>query len=48
MRYWYYENNGILKSCNHINGLRQGPCINYNKDGTIKSVWNYVDDKIEH
>ena len=42
-----YDSYGNLKkSCNHIDGLRQGDCINYNKDGTIKSVWNYVDDEI--
>jgi antitoxin component YwqK of YwqJK toxin-antitoxin module len=42
-----YDSNGSLKkSCNHIDGLRQGQCINYYPDGTIKSVWDYVDDEI--
>ena len=46
MRYWYSESGKIIKSCNHIDGLRQGDCINYNQDGTIKSIWNYVDNEV--
>jgi antitoxin component YwqK of YwqJK toxin-antitoxin module len=42
-----YDSYGTLKkSCNYIDGLIQGEFINYNKDGTIKFVWNYVDDEI--
>ena len=56
MRYWYYENcedllnnnstPHIKKSCNHVNGIRQGECRIYNPDGSIKSIWIYVDDEI--
>jgi antitoxin component YwqK of YwqJK toxin-antitoxin module len=51
MRYWYFESDdnspgNIKKSCNHIDGLRQGECIIYYSNGTIKSIWNYVDDEI--
>jgi antitoxin component YwqK of YwqJK toxin-antitoxin module len=51
MRYCYHKSDdnsiGKLKrSCNYINGLIQGDCIIYNKDGTIRHFWNYVDDKI--
>ncbi len=51
MRYWYYQSKNdskgcLKKSCNYIDGLIQGEFIYYNQDGTIKSVWNYVDDEI--
>ncbi len=51
MRYWYYQSDDnsigkLKKSCNYINGLIQGEFINYYNDGTIKNVWNYVDDEI--
>lgn len=53
MRYWYFENDdntpGNLKqTCYHVDGLRQGKLINYNRDGSIKSIWNYVDDVVVH
>jgi antitoxin component YwqK of YwqJK toxin-antitoxin module len=42
-----YDIYGTLKkSCNYIDGLCQGELIKYNQDGTIKSVLNYVDDKL--
>jgi antitoxin component YwqK of YwqJK toxin-antitoxin module len=42
----YYDNGFYKEKCHYTNNIRNGECIEYNKDGTVNCIYNYVDGKI--